>query len=119
MTNQELLDLAATLVNKREVTEGVFVGSVATVLETTTGKIFKGVSIHACCGVGFCAEHSAIAAMVTEGEFVIKRICAVSKDNTYYPPCGRCRELMFQMSAQNLKTEVILSSETSTELEKL
>jgi cytidine deaminase len=56
--------------------------------------------------MGFCAEHSAIAAMVTHGEHIIKKIVAVDKDGMPIPPCGRCREFMNQIHEENLDAEV-------------
>jgi len=64
--------------------------------------------------MGFCAEHSAIGAMVTAGESVIERV-AVWKDDDgrgyIVPPCGRCREFMFQIDEPNLDAHVILGTE--------
>jgi cytidine deaminase len=69
--------------------------------------------------MGFCAEHSAIAAMVTAGELRIRRIVAVLQDGTILPPCGRCREFMFQIDAHNLETKVILGKDKSVRLKEL
>jgi cytidine deaminase len=74
-------------------------------------------------GTGFCAEHSAIAAMVTAGEYRIKRIVAVCKDDagaTYVlPPCGRCRELMRQIDPANLDADVVLAADKAVKLREL
>ena len=46
-------------------------------------------------GTGFCAEHAAVAAMVTAGEYLIDTIVAVWRDEEgrlfVLPPCGRYR----------------------------
>lgn len=74
-------------------------------------------------GTGFCAEHAAIAAMVTAGEFRIDRIVAVWRDDagaTYVlPPCGRCREFMRQIDPSNLDTNVVLGRDESVKLRDL
>ncbi|MCU9602113.1 hypothetical protein OEV75_13000 [Caldibacillus kokeshiiformis] len=49
------------------------------------------------CSIGFCAEHSAITAMVTAGERKIAKIVAVYEDGSILPPCGRCREFISQI----------------------
>ena len=64
---------------------------------TTAGHRYSGMCTDTGSGTGFCAEHAAIAAMVTAGEYQIAKIVAVWRDagGTLYvlPPCGRCREL--------------------------
>lgn len=68
---------------------------------TTTGHLYSGVCIDTGSGTGFCAEHPAIAAMVTAREYTIAKIVAVwhndEEDALYVrPPCGRCREFIRQ-----------------------
>jgi cytidine deaminase len=60
------------------------------------------------CGIGFCAEHSAIAEMLKHRERLISEIAAVN-DQGIRPPCGRCRELMLQVSAANANTMVAVA----------
>ncbi len=69
-------------------------GSVSCALVTEEGNLYTGICLSMNCGVGFCAEHSAIAAMLLRRETVIKKIVAVNRNNIL-SPCGRCRELMF------------------------
>ncbi|MEI6099378.1 MAG: cytidine deaminase, partial [Alphaproteobacteria bacterium] len=64
------------------------------------------------CGMGFCAEHAAIAAMITAGESRITDIVAVDWDGSILPPCGRCRELVVQVDDGNADTRVILAHGT-------
>jgi cytidine deaminase len=49
--------------------------------------------------------------MVTRGESRISAIVAVSADGRILPPCGRCRELLVQVSHDNLATEVVLADD--------
>ena len=74
---------------------------------TDKGNIYTGVYIEAKCGIGFCAEHSAIAEMIKHGETRIVKIVSAKKGQIY-PPCGRCRELIRMLDEENLKTEVLL-----------
>ena len=85
-------------------------GSVAAALLTSQGNIYTGINIDIACGIGFCAEHSAIAEMLKHRETEIEMIVAVSSDGIR-PPCGRCRELLFQVDAKNIHTKVYLSEE--------
>jgi cytidine deaminase len=120
-TNAELIEKAKSVVNARKVGDYT-VGDVGSALLTDKGNIYRGVCIDAGSGIGLCAEHSAIAAMVTAGEFRIKKIVAVWKDatDTYVlSPCGRCREFIRQIHPDNLETEVILDTDQSTKLAEL
>jgi cytidine deaminase len=81
--------------------------SVACALVTEAGNIHTGVCLSLSCGIGFCAEHSAIASMLQHRETLIRQIVAVSQHRVL-APCGRCRELMLQVNMQNMECEVIL-----------
>ena len=113
MTNDELIARAEAVVNPQHV-GGRLLGDVGAALLTNRGTVYVGVCIDTGSGTGFCAEHSAIAAMVTAGEFHITTIVAVWKNENgatvILPPCGRCREFIRQISEANLDTGVILGT---------
>jgi len=92
-------------------------------LVTDNNHVFTGVCADLCSGMGFCAEKAAIATMITAGEFKIKKIVAVWKnekgENHVLPPCGSCRELMKQIHQDNLQTDVILKIDETLKLEVL
>jgi cytidine deaminase len=115
----ELIAAAKQVVRPRDTSDGVQLGYVGSALRTVTGKIFTGVSIHAYCGVGFCAEHGAIGAMVTAGEERIEAIVAVGPDGNIMSPCGRCRELIFQVDERNMDTRVVLNEDETVSLSEL
>jgi cytidine deaminase len=121
-TNEELIKIAEGTLNPRVVADRLF-GDVASTLITDKGNLYSGVCIDTGSGTGFCAEHSAIAAMVTAREYRIERIVAVWKDDsgvTYVlPPCGRCREFMRQIDEDNLDAEVILGRDKVVKLKEL
>ncbi len=120
MTNEELIRAAQAVVNPRKISHGLDVGDVGCALLTVKGKLHVGVSIDAIAGLGFCAEHSAIASMVTRGEQRIRKIVAVLGDGTILPPCGRCREFMHQIDAGNIDcTEVLLGNDKTVILRSL
>jgi cytidine deaminase len=119
MKIQELIQQAYDLVNPRKLGEESWSGSVGCALETETGNVFRGVCIDVPSGMGFCAEHSAIAAMITAGEYKIKRIVAVYQDGQVIPPCGRCREFMRQIHPENLDAEVIIARDNVVPLREL
>lgn len=119
ISNDSLIQKAKEAAKFHKVNEEVRLGEVGCALITDKNNIYAGASIHANCGIGFCAEHSTIASMITNGEYIIKKIVAVGSDGTIFPPCGRCRELMYEINEKNLKADVIVSRNKITKLEKL
>jgi cytidine deaminase len=98
-------------------------GHVASSLVTDAGNVYSGVCIDSGSGTGFCAEHAAIAAMVTGREYKITKIVAVWRSDAgvlhVLPPCGRCREFIRQIDPANLDTEVVLGRAGSARLRDL
>jgi len=119
MDNTLLIDRAKSVLRYRQLTEECVAGEVGAALLTADGNVYVGVSISAACGIGFCAEHSAIAQMVTHGETHIIKLVAIAGDGKCLSPCGRCREFLYQVDRKNLKTEVLLSVERAISLEAL
>ena len=120
ITNHDLIEEAKTVLRPRELYLGNRAGDVACALLSQGGNLYLGVCIDTGSGMGFCAEHSAIAAMITAGETAIERIVAISEDGKVLPPCGRCRELMYEIDASNLaSTEVILAQDQAVKLSVL
>ncbi len=121
MTNEELIEKAASVLRPKKL--DVFTcGDVGCAIETVQGNLYLGVCIEVMSGMGFCAEHSAIAAMITAGEYRIKRVVAVCEvDGVMHvlSPCGRCREFMHQIDAGNLDADVILDVDKVEKLSAL
>lgn len=112
MDSARLIEQAKAALHQRRLSDECVVSEVAAALVTAAGNVYLGVSISAACGIGFCAEHSAVAQMVTRGESRVERIVAISSDGLVLPPCGRCRELLYQIDRGNLETEVVLGART-------
>ena len=120
ISNLELIERAKSVLKPRELSLGNSAGDVACALLSSSGNLYLGVCIDVSSGIGFCAEHSAIAAMMTAGESSISKIVAVWGENTILPPCGRCREFMYEIDTANLEnTEVILSENSVVKLKDL
>ena len=118
VSDEQLIQEAKSVIRSRKIRHGFVVGDVGCALVTDKGNIYRGVCIDTCCGMGFCAEHSAIAAMTTHGEYKIKKIVAVPKNGIAYP-CGRCREFMHQIHEENLNTEIIIGKNKVVRLKDL
>lgn len=93
--------------------------TVAALIVTGTGKHYSGVCMEFACGMGICAEHAAVAAMLKDHETVIRYVVAVHKSGVVFPPCGRCREMMWQLDMRNRDALVILSPTLAKPLHEL
>ncbi len=118
MDFKELVKIAEATLNPRQLSESSYAGSVAAAILTDKGNVYQGVCIDTPCSMGFCAEHAAIAAMITAGESRVLKLVAVSRESGIVPPCGRCREFLYQINYDNLGCEVLLKNRTVT-LEEL
>ena len=87
------------------------VGYVSAVLEGANGKLYRGVNIDLACGLGFCAERSAAAAMIADGETSVRRAVCVGEKGDLMTPCGSCREFFRLLSPANLQTRFLVGLE--------
>jgi cytidine deaminase len=95
-------------------------GQVASALLTRDGVLYTGVSVNTPCGIGFCSEHAAVAAMLKDRKAVIHAIVSVDSDGCVMTPCGRCRQLMLFLHRDNQNTDIYLDETgTSEKLSKL
>ena len=106
----KLYAAAKAVQQERQISDYVLAGGVAAAVLSKSGKIYTGVCIDTPCSMGFCAEHAAIAAMVTAGESRIEKIVAVNDEAGIVAPCGRCREFMYQINHDNYSTQILLRS---------
>lgn len=118
MEFDELIRIAESTLNPRQLSDSSYAGSVAAALLTDRGNVYRGVCIDTPCSMGFCAEHAAIAAMITAGESRVVKLVAVCQEYGIVPPCGRCREFLYQINHENLGCEIMLKHRRVT-LEEL
>ncbi len=116
----DLYDIAIDTVNDRKISRSSWAGSVAAAILTDKGNIYKGVCIDTPSSLGFCAEHAAIAAMITAGETRIVKLVAVLGDTKKAgAPCGRCREFIVQINDENYKCQVMLDGRKIVTIDEL
>ena len=113
----ELYQKALEVLHPRQVSEDIEAGGVAAALVTDQGNVYQGVCIDTACSMGFCAEHAAIAAMLTAGENRVEKIVAVNWNRDILPPCGRCREFLMQLG--NPETLVLVAENRALPLREL
>jgi len=69
-------------------------------LRTRSGQVFSAVHLEASVGrIAVCAEAVAIGMAATAGDTDIDTIVAVDRHGRIVPPCGMCRELISDYSA--------------------
>jgi len=92
---------------------------VAALIISGSGRKYTGVCVDFACSVGFCAEHAAVAEMLKAHESTIEYVVAVNSSGEVIPPCGRCREMMWQLDAKNCDAKVILGQDHALPLREL
>ena len=115
----ELIRIATELAGGFQASPDCEAASVAAALVTRSGNVYTGICVNTKCSLGFCAEHAAIAEMLKFRESEVAIIVAVDEDHGILAPCGRCRELLWQVSHRNADTRIILSTELSVPLAEL
>ena len=116
--DMELIEVAKSVTGGFSLGDEFSAGGVGAAIRSDTGKIYTGICIDLGCGLGFCAEVSAIAQMLTSRETRIDTVVAVTLDGVI-PPCGRCRETMVQIDRNNLDATVIIGDEEKVTLREL
>jgi len=70
---------------------------VGAALRSTSGRIFGGCNVeNATYGLTMCAERVAIFKAVSEGERGFSAIAVVTDTDVLTPPCGACRQLIWE-----------------------
>ena len=112
----ELQKIAQDTLNQRRLSRLATAGTVAAAFLTDKGNVYTGVCIDVPAGMGFCAEHTAAAAMVTAGESKIVKMVATGVDDNGCgcAPCGRCREFINCLHEDNHLCEVLMEDGSIT-----
>src|SRR5438067_1764563 len=83
---------------------------VGAALETAAGKIITGCNVeNATYGLTICAERVAMFKAISEGERTFARIAVVADTEAPTPPCGACRQILWEFGGD---LEVILGNLT-------
>lgn len=101
--------LIESAINVRENAHAPFSNfKVGASLLTETGEIFTGCNIeNATYGLTICAERTAIFKAISEGKKKFKKIAVVADTETLTPPCGACRQIIWEFCGD---IEVILAN---------
>ncbi len=75
---------------------------VGAALRATSGRVFGGSNVeNATYGLTVCAERVAILKAISEGERGFDAISVVTDTDTLTPPCGACRQLIWEFQGQD------------------
>jgi cytidine deaminase len=82
--------------------------SVGTAVLGGSGKIYIGSNVeNASFGLTICAERNAIAQAIAQGEKKIKAIAIVADTSELTPPCGACRQVIYEFGKE---AEILLAN---------
>ncbi len=110
MAASDRLVAAARDVRERAVAD--FSGfKVGAALETTDGVIITGCNVeNATYGLTVCAERVAVFKAISEGHRSFRRIVVVADTESPTPPCGACRQILWEFGGD---LEVIMANLTA------
>ena len=111
--------MAKSVAIPKVINEQMSSGGVGAAILTKQGNIYTGVCIDTDCSLGMCAERNALSTMITNGEYDVEMIIAVTKVGKVIPPCGACREFMWQLKNSKDIKVVLDNEETVVNLEDL
>lgn len=82
---------------------GVHVGAAARVDD---GRMVVGCNVeNASYGLSLCAECSVASALMSSGGGRLVALAVVGGDGEYLAPCGRCRQILFELGGADLLIE--------------
>lgn len=110
MAASEALLAAARAARERAVAD--FSGfKVGAALETADGQVVTGCNIeNASYGLTVCAERVAIFKAISEGHRAFTRMVVVADTGSPTPPCGACRQIMWEFCGN---IEVVMANLTA------
>jgi cytidine deaminase len=103
--------LVAAAVDARQHARARYSGfKVGAALETDTGEVVTGCNVeNATYGLTMCAERVALYKALSEGRDVFTRVAVVADTDDPTPPCGSCRQLLWEYCGD---VEIVLANLT-------
>jgi len=88
---------------------------VGAAIEDETGRIFTGCNVeNATYGLTICAERVAVFKALSEGARKFTRIAVAADTGVLTPPCGACRQILWEFCGDAELTLVNLQGKTET-----
>jgi cytidine deaminase len=74
---------------------------VGAALETIDGEVFTGCNVESSSyGLSICAERVALTKALSQGNLKFKAIAIIGPEKDYCPPCGACRQLLYDYASE-------------------
>src|SRR5438477_4083863 len=81
---------------------------VGAAIEDEDGRVFTGCNVeNATYGLTVCAERAAVLKAISEGAAKLKRVAVVTDTDRLTPPCGACRQILWEFCGD---AELIMSN---------
>ena len=88
---------------------------VGAALEADDGRVFTGCNVEtATYGLSVCAERVAVFKAIAEGVRTFKRIAVAADTDVLTPPCGACRQILWEFCGDIELTLTNLHGKTET-----
>ena len=93
-----MTDLAAVAIAAREKAHAPFSKfKVGAALEDESGRVYTGCNVeNATYGLTICAERVAVFKAISEGARKFTRIAVAADTDVLTPPCGACRQILWE-----------------------
>ena len=103
--SEDMLALARTIRSRAYAPYSKY--QVAAVVRGANGKLYAGTNVeNIAYPVGNCAETSALAAMVADGESRITEALVIGPEGELCTPCGACRQRLREFATDDLPIHV-------------
>jgi cytidine deaminase len=81
---------------------------VGAAIEDSDGRVHTGCNVeNATYGLTVCAERTAIFKAISEGARAFRRVAVVADTETLTPPCGACRQILWEFCGD---VEIVLAN---------
>jgi cytidine deaminase len=88
---------------------------VGAAIEAEDGRVFTGCNVeNATYGLTVCAERVAVFKAISEGARKFKRVAVAADTETLTPPCGACRQILWEFCGDVELILVNLEGKTET-----
>jgi cytidine deaminase len=77
-------------------------------VEDESGRVYAGCNVeNATYGLTICAERVAVFKAISEGARKFRRVAVVAETETLTPPCGACRQILWEFCGD---VEIVLAN---------
>ena len=88
---------------------------VGAALESSDGRVFTGCNVeNATYGLSVCAERVAVFKAISEGARKFRRVAVAADTEVLTPPCGACRQILWEFCGDIELTLTNLHGKTET-----